>query len=145
MGIAVNKSDYQMLQCAADDMAMIEIALYAIRLGLPPRVPAIHAPLPINRTRREYIARPDLPRCRHQPCRNPATYPLGLCPSHFIRNLGHKFTQETQYVWQGGWMICEYCGSRHRCEEHVKSVYLKERCRGRPLTERSRRLLGEEE
>lgn len=92
-------------------------------------------PLPLPE-KRPYIAKPDMPRCRldgkHRPCRNPATYPGGLCPSHFIWTVGHSFIHlQNEIGYWTDWVRCELCGSGHPYSEHARHPSLKERCPGR--------------
>lgn len=129
----MNPYSTQALEIGAD-LSLIEAGFIQLWEQMPVRIPVRLEPLVPVYVKRQFIAKPNMPRCRagrHAPCKNPATYPDGLCPSHFIFSVGHLFIQERPGVWFGGWMRCKNCDSRHRCEDHAKHPALKERCQGR--------------
>lgn len=143
----------QLQQCA-NDLADVEAALVAIYNRINRGIVA--ALFPADRFVKPVVAkelipdrlkRPHLPRCSEfsvangRECREAASYPRGLCPSHWLKLFGHTIVRDT----------CLCCGlkipphadltgtmkQRFEIERRRREV-LKQRCPSKILSERAR-------
>ncbi len=102
------------LEQAAEDLAVVELALYQIRNEM-----AADWKLRVKQPLTGPLLRPEMPRCAvlyPRPCRFPANARFGLCGVHFRQYYGHDLDSEDMvptkspdfprgYTWK-----CSNCG-----------------------------------